>query len=399
MGIAVATNDAGDEVGVHIPKSAPHLVNLCEDALMSECLIYNLKPGITTVGRVGSSINCDIKLSASDIQDRHCWFERSDKDESVTVNPSGNVFVNGRLIRGPQQLHSGYRVVIGSYHVFRFNNPLEARRQKQAEAAGLELPGGGRGVLPQIEVTDSDSVSRPTSPMNDADTASMVGSYAPDFYHAVREIWQHNQDWQQGSPSVSEASYPQHQHPQQQQPQSFYYARSMPPSPIAIQGMVPDGANGSGGGGSWASPSLAGGSGSAFLGGSFTSDYNEALAVSSPHPNISMLLSSLSPQIAPYNSFDRPVSPIFYQTSAGIRPRPAGAHASTVRIPAHASRRRAGSMPQPPQFLTLPRSYMSPHAAAAAAVTLHARRGSTRTIGNIHSIVESFRLGTPAEEG
>jgi kinesin family protein 1 len=36
-----------DMVGVHAPQKFPSLVNLNEDPLMSECLIYQLKPGTT----------------------------------------------------------------------------------------------------------------------------------------------------------------------------------------------------------------------------------------------------------------------------------------------------------------------------------------------------------------
>ena len=45
MGVSV-TKDGGT-VGVFSPKETPHLVNLCEDPLMSECLLYYIKEGIT----------------------------------------------------------------------------------------------------------------------------------------------------------------------------------------------------------------------------------------------------------------------------------------------------------------------------------------------------------------
>ncbi|KAK3104345.1 hypothetical protein LTR53_018422, partial [Teratosphaeriaceae sp. CCFEE 6253] len=35
-------------VGLSTPKKMPHLVNLSDDPLLAECLIYNLKPGTTT---------------------------------------------------------------------------------------------------------------------------------------------------------------------------------------------------------------------------------------------------------------------------------------------------------------------------------------------------------------
>ena len=40
----------GQAPGVTVPKRQPHLVNLNEDPLMSECLLYQLPQGITEVG-------------------------------------------------------------------------------------------------------------------------------------------------------------------------------------------------------------------------------------------------------------------------------------------------------------------------------------------------------------
>src|SRR6266498_378072 len=59
LGIMVEKN----AVGVHPPKKVPHLVNLNEDPLMSECLVYQIKTGKTRVGRLESDIPSDIRLS------------------------------------------------------------------------------------------------------------------------------------------------------------------------------------------------------------------------------------------------------------------------------------------------------------------------------------------------
>lgn len=45
MGVALKPD--GGTVGVFTPKKTPHLVNLNEDPLMSECLIYYIKEGVT----------------------------------------------------------------------------------------------------------------------------------------------------------------------------------------------------------------------------------------------------------------------------------------------------------------------------------------------------------------
>lgn len=45
--MGVALKQDGGTIGVFSPKKTPHLVNLNEDPLMSECLIYYIKDGIT----------------------------------------------------------------------------------------------------------------------------------------------------------------------------------------------------------------------------------------------------------------------------------------------------------------------------------------------------------------
>ncbi|KAJ2771978.1 hypothetical protein IWQ56_001571, partial [Coemansia nantahalensis] len=110
LGIAVDTNRHGVGVGLHAPRDIPHLVNLSEDPLMSECLVYNLKPGATVVG---SSDRADIRLGASGgVAAQHCFFDYS--AASLAVHPvDGNlVMVNGQRIFEPRELRSGYRIII-----------------------------------------------------------------------------------------------------------------------------------------------------------------------------------------------------------------------------------------------------------------------------------------------
>ncbi|XP_058291124.1 uncharacterized protein LOC116464648 isoform X3 [Hylobates moloch] len=55
MGVAV--REDGGTVGVFSPKKTPpHLVNLNEDPLMSECLLYHIKDGVTST--LGLPTNC-----------------------------------------------------------------------------------------------------------------------------------------------------------------------------------------------------------------------------------------------------------------------------------------------------------------------------------------------------
>src|SRR5271170_4374211 len=115
-------------IGLHSPR-VPHLVNLSDDPLLAECLVYNLKPGvITTVGSLLSEAN--IKLSGANILQEHCRFDNT--DNVITLYPSEGalVMVNGLRVNEPKRLRTGFRVILGDFHFFRFNNPLEAKAER-----------------------------------------------------------------------------------------------------------------------------------------------------------------------------------------------------------------------------------------------------------------------------
>jgi len=64
---------------VYIGMQTPHLVNLNEDPLMSECLLYYLKDGLTKVGQpTQSDVQPDIQLSGAYILNQHCTFANRD---------------------------------------------------------------------------------------------------------------------------------------------------------------------------------------------------------------------------------------------------------------------------------------------------------------------------------
>ncbi|KAM0256292.1 hypothetical protein ACHAQJ_005057 [Trichoderma viride] len=119
-------------VGLHTPKKMPHLVNLSDDPLLAECLVYNLKPGTTTVGNVDTNAEnqANIRLNGTRILHDHCIFENADGVVTVIPREGASVMVNGKRISEPKQLHSGFRVILGDFHIFRFNHPLEARAER-----------------------------------------------------------------------------------------------------------------------------------------------------------------------------------------------------------------------------------------------------------------------------
>lgn len=138
MGIALR-DDGGGAVGVFSPQKAPHLLNLNEDPLMSELLLYYLSPGTTRAGRDGAATHQDIQLSGVGILEEHCIFTNDDGVVTLTPMEGAVTYVNGELIQGPTRLHTGNRIILGNNHVFRFNHPEEARKMKRDSQASLAL--------------------------------------------------------------------------------------------------------------------------------------------------------------------------------------------------------------------------------------------------------------------
>ncbi|KAG0056477.1 kinesin-like protein Klp8 [Gryganskiella cystojenkinii] len=188
-------------IGVHTPKKMPHLVNLNEDPLMSECLVYQLKPGKTQVGRLESSLPADIRLSGTNIRDEHCHFENNNSNVTLYPGKSSMTMVNGLRINKPKRLRSGFRVILGDYHVFRFNHPEEVRRERdlqlQSTPAGTTVTAVISSQVssptikthPQAQTRHSNSMEddrpedRPDSPIS---SASIISEFV-DWNYARKE--------------------------------------------------------------------------------------------------------------------------------------------------------------------------------------------------------------------
>ncbi|XP_054691509.1 kinesin-like protein KIF1A isoform X7 [Grus americana] len=134
--MGVAMREDGGTLGVFSPKKTPHLVNLNEDPLMSECLLYYIKDGITRVGREDAEKRQDIVLSGHFIKEEHCLFRSDTKtggEVIVTLEPceGADTYVNGKKVTEPSVLRSGNRIIMGKSHVFRFNHPEQARQERE----------------------------------------------------------------------------------------------------------------------------------------------------------------------------------------------------------------------------------------------------------------------------
>ncbi|PYH90462.1 kinesin family protein [Aspergillus ellipticus CBS 707.79] len=117
-------------IGLSTPKKMPHLVNLSDDPLLAECLVYNIKPGTTIVGNMDQGSHVEIRLNGSKISPEHCKFENVDNIVTVIPSEGAAVMVNGLRIDKPKRLKSGFRIILGDFHIFRFNHPQEARAER-----------------------------------------------------------------------------------------------------------------------------------------------------------------------------------------------------------------------------------------------------------------------------
>ncbi|RWS15771.1 kinesin-like protein unc-104 [Dinothrombium tinctorium] len=147
--MGVATRENGDTVGLFSPQKSPHLVNLNEDPLMSECLIYYIKDGFTRVGRSDAGIPQDIQLHGSHIMSEHCIFENRNGIVVLIPCKEALCYVNGIKVDRPIELKTGSRVILGKYHVFRFQHPDQARENRGRKSPNNEI----EGHIPPVDWT------------------------------------------------------------------------------------------------------------------------------------------------------------------------------------------------------------------------------------------------------
>ncbi|OKL58712.1 hypothetical protein UA08_06040 [Talaromyces atroroseus] len=117
-------------VGLSTPKKMPHLVNLSDDPLLTECLVYNIKPGQTRVGNIDQENAAEIRLNGSKIRQQHCIFENVDNVVTLIPSEGAAIMVNGLRVEKPTRLRSACRIILGDFHIFRFNHPEEARAER-----------------------------------------------------------------------------------------------------------------------------------------------------------------------------------------------------------------------------------------------------------------------------
>lgn len=84
-----------------------------------------------------------IRLSGAHILDTHCIFNNADGTVTVEALPDARTFVNGKRVppNEPVKLLNGFRVILGDFHVFRFNDPEAVRLERQRLNGNASSPG------------------------------------------------------------------------------------------------------------------------------------------------------------------------------------------------------------------------------------------------------------------
>ncbi|KAK9367727.1 hypothetical protein V1509DRAFT_566360 [Lipomyces kononenkoae] len=164
-------------VGLHTPKNIPHLVNLSDDPLLAECLVYNIKRGSTRVGNADSLTTAQIRLHGSKILTDHCTFDNDDGVVTIIPNDNAAVMVNGLRLSAARRLHSGDRIILGDFHIFRFNHPQEALMERHKGTRKIRAQGidqERKRAMTPLEQRNSTSAS------DDTELASISSDYV-DF--------------------------------------------------------------------------------------------------------------------------------------------------------------------------------------------------------------------------
>jgi pSer/pThr/pTyr-binding forkhead associated (FHA) protein len=132
---ATDASGGGDGGAVSASSAAsmnlPYLINLHEDPMLSECVVYVFKDGLTRIGRKNGDPKPDIVLAGLNIKKNHA--EVTNDSGAITIAPINNAktFVNGALVTDPTVLANGDRVIIGNNFVFRFHDPTKDEEDEE----------------------------------------------------------------------------------------------------------------------------------------------------------------------------------------------------------------------------------------------------------------------------
>ena len=103
-------------------------------------LTWNFSTLKKRLGRPDAPEPQDIVLVGTQILHEHCILENR-ANEIVVLQPCFKAlcYVNGKQVEEIVSLKSGDRVIFGNSHVFRFNNPEQARKEKKAQSPNQSM--------------------------------------------------------------------------------------------------------------------------------------------------------------------------------------------------------------------------------------------------------------------
>ncbi|XP_052103586.1 kinesin-like protein KIF16B [Mytilus californianus] len=147
--------------GIMLDSAHPHLIGIDDDIFSTGITMYNLKVGITTIGRNDAPIEQDIKIAGLDIEKEHCAIANDNNVVQLIPKNAAMCTLNGCLIMEPTKLTQGAVILLGKTNMFRFNNPAEAIKMKEElKDHGISVSrepsiGYGRSISDMYRSTDS----------------------------------------------------------------------------------------------------------------------------------------------------------------------------------------------------------------------------------------------------
>ena len=109
--------------------------------------------GTTKVGSPEANNPQDIQLVGSHISSEHCVFENIEGVVKMIPCAHALCYINGRKVSEPTVLKSGWRVILGKNHVFRYHHPEQAVKQieEKRENENIKDSNGNENVNNQAD--------------------------------------------------------------------------------------------------------------------------------------------------------------------------------------------------------------------------------------------------------
>jgi kinesin family member 1 len=151
----------------------PRLVNLNQDPLFSECLVYYLPQGEDVWA--GSHSSASVPLAGPDAREKHCMIRQEDEGKSV-ITPMNNakVYVNGRIITENHILWNHDRIAFGRFHLFRYdttgNNDVQSPPTWEMAQRELQVVDNNEDKIPKQQNSSKGHLQHNTTSklMNDS---------------------------------------------------------------------------------------------------------------------------------------------------------------------------------------------------------------------------------------